>query len=146
MKIKTISYKRLFNLGNYNNEEISFSAELEDETPEDAHIYSEKVNQAKQMLEALSGKYVYGSEYTNSPYLSNSIPAFENEISKTKSQIKINTQKLELESDNQNLKNEITKLDVLLATQETELQKRKDEFWKFKNQIKRLKDEYGKTN
>ena len=156
MKIKTISYKRLFNLGNYNNEEISFSAELEDETPEhafqiingkieDAHIYSERVNQAKQMLEALSGN-IQGSEYTNIPYSSNSIPALELEINKTKSQISIHHHNLEVNPHQTYLQGEITRLRALLISQEQELQNRKTKFFEKVNEIKRLKEEYGKTN
>lgn len=153
-KIKSISYERLFNLGNFNNEKIGFIAEFENnETPEqvfsflkekieDAHIYSEKINSAKQMLDVLAGKE-FSQQPVNSP---DSIPALEAEISKTKNMLNINQDNFKINPNHSYLQGEIKILQLLLITQETELANRYEKFKEKVEQIKKFKEEYGKIN
>ena len=154
MKIKNISYKRLFNLGNYNNEEISFNAELDNETPEhafkiisdkieDAHKYSQKIDDAKKMLDVLAGKSVN----INQPASQDSIPYTEFEINRIQNDI--SSLMINLETNPQKfvyLHNKISELNNIVITLKKQLEERKILFQDKIKEIQQLKEEYGKIN
>lgn len=136
MKIKKISYEMLFNMGEYQNEKIGFTAELEDsDTPEksflllkekieDAHIYSKRVQDAERMIKQLQGSNNY--EFTPN------IPLLEAEIQVLNSTI-YKTHITDI--------NEISRLKQI-KEQKVELQKGIDTLSKIKEEKLRLRSEY----